>query len=305
MWYANNVLSCHGQCACTVKPSVENNNTNIIQLQGFIFLFRNMNFIGSFLYNSNPRNWALEGRGTLQLHDIFKTSILKHMNSLTLAFGLPNHFDNHCRSFSNFTDELQIRICIDLNLKLKVVTSWKQKPSWFSGSVTWTLCVGSTIDLNRYNIAARSNSAKKHETQNPNVSSCIHNQSTQTPKPKAPRKKRKRKKESDNKSFYLLVSQLNNSHRCSQDPCTLVAHTKICWYHDKQTKEMGTEDKIGMRKKFLKVHLFHVLFFSHSFLATVKFWVELFTLLKSSFIWPNFNCFIVCYSMHLFGAFST
>jgi hypothetical protein len=39
---------------------------------------------------------------------------------------------------------------------------------------------------------------------------------------------------------------------------------------------MGTEDKIGMRKKFLKVHLFHILFFSHSFLATVKFLVELF-----------------------------
>jgi hypothetical protein len=38
-----------------------------------------------------------------------------------------------------------------------------------------------------------------------------------------------------------------------------------------KTKEMGTEDKIGMRKKFLKVHLFHLLFFSHAFLATVKF----------------------------------
>ncbi len=195
MWYANNVLSSHGQCACIVKPSVENNNTNIIQLQGFIFLFRNMNLIGYFLYNSTPRNWALEGRGTLQLYDIFKTSIFKHMTLL------PLHLDCQIilsRSFSNFTDELQIQICIDLNLKLKVVTSWKQKSSWFSGSVTWTLCVGSTIDLNRYNIAARSNSAEKHETQNPNVCSCIHNQST---KPKAPRKKRKRKKESDNKKF--------------------------------------------------------------------------------------------------------
>jgi hypothetical protein len=56
------------------------------------------------------------------------------------------------------------------------------------------LCVGSTIDPNRYNIAARNNSAKKHKIQNPNVCSCIHNQSTQTPKPKAPRKKKKKEK---------------------------------------------------------------------------------------------------------------
>jgi hypothetical protein len=63
------------------------------------------------------------------------------------------------------------------------------------------LCVGSKVHQNRYNIAARSNSAKKHKTQNPNVCSCIHNQSTQTPKPKAPRKRRERKKESDNKKI--------------------------------------------------------------------------------------------------------